>query len=126
MGDGSDIDVEVAAPPTVSLRRWLLVLMLLSFNLIDMALTRAVLSFGGREANPLMEPIVDDVGLTLMLKVIVCSSAPVCVVTSVSSSSESPLRKGVGSVADLDGYDASAGTQRDGVAQWTASFVARF
>ncbi len=72
MGDGSDIDVEVAAPPTVSLRRWLLVLMLLSFNLIDVALTRAVLSFGGREANPLMEPIVDDVGLTLMLKVIVC------------------------------------------------------
>lgn len=37
-----------------------------------------------------------------------------------------PAQDSRSAVADLDGFDASASTQRDGVAQWTASFVTRF
>jgi outer membrane receptor for ferrienterochelin and colicins len=37
-----------------------------------------------------------------------------------------PVQRSRSAVSDLDGFDASATTQRDGVAQWTASFVTRF
>jgi len=37
-----------------------------------------------------------------------------------------PAQASRSAVADLDGFAARADTCRDGVAQWTASFVARF
>jgi iron complex outermembrane receptor protein len=37
-----------------------------------------------------------------------------------------PVQRSRSAVTDLDGFDASAATQRDGVTQWTASFVTRF
>jgi iron complex outermembrane receptor protein len=37
-----------------------------------------------------------------------------------------PVQRSRSAVSDFDGFDASAATQRDGVAQWTASFVTRF
>ncbi len=37
-----------------------------------------------------------------------------------------PAQRSRSAVSDFDGFDASAATQRDGVAQWTASFVTRF
>lgn len=37
-----------------------------------------------------------------------------------------PVQRSRSAVSDFDGFDASAATQRDSVAQWTASFVTRF
>jgi hypothetical protein len=37
-----------------------------------------------------------------------------------------PAQESRSAVSDIDGFDASAGTRRDGVSQWTASFVTRF
>lgn len=37
-----------------------------------------------------------------------------------------PAQASRSAVSDIDGFDASAGTRRDGVSQWTASFVTRF
>ncbi len=37
-----------------------------------------------------------------------------------------PAQASRSAISDIDGFDASASTRRDGVAQWTASFVTRF
>ncbi|MEZ5320931.1 MAG: DUF5658 family protein [Microthrixaceae bacterium] len=67
-------DITEAAPHRVraiSMRRSLLAIGLVSLNLADVVVTRIILGSGGREANPLMEPVMGNPVRALLLKTIV-------------------------------------------------------
>lgn len=53
--------------PAVS-GRWILTASLLVLNYLDVMVTRLVLDAGGREANPLMQPVMDGVLGPVLLK----------------------------------------------------------
>lgn len=60
--------VERQAIPT---QRWFMAVSLLVLNVIDVYLTKAIISLGGSEANPIMAPIMDHAALPILLKTVV-------------------------------------------------------
>lgn len=63
--------VDDDAPKTIPLRRWLMAVTILFLNLFDVIVTKAILRYGGSEANPIMAPIMDHPAYPLILKTIV-------------------------------------------------------
>lgn len=65
------LPAESTRDTTIPVRRWLMAVMLLVLNLTDVIMTKAILSYGGREANPLMAPIIDHPLYPVLLKTII-------------------------------------------------------
>jgi hypothetical protein len=59
------LDVEPAGIP---LSRWFLAVALVALNALDVLMTKWIIARGGQEANPVMEPIIDDPIAPLLLK----------------------------------------------------------
>lgn len=63
--------IEGVEDRSIPVRRWLMAVMLLVLNLTDVIMTKAILSYGGREANPLMAPIIDHPLYPVLLKTVI-------------------------------------------------------
>lgn len=61
----------VAPTPAIPVHRWVMAAMMLFLNLLDVIVTKAILGYGGSEANPIMAPIMDHPAYPLILKTIV-------------------------------------------------------
>ena len=61
----------VGGAPTIPLHRWIMAVSILVLNLVDVLVTKAILRFGGVEANPIMAPIMDHPAYPIILKTVV-------------------------------------------------------
>jgi hypothetical protein len=59
------------ASSTIPLHRWVMAAAILFLNLFDVIVTKAILRYGGAEANPIMAPIMDHPAYPIILKTIV-------------------------------------------------------
>lgn len=55
----------------IPLRRWLMAASILVLNLVDVIVTKAILSYGGQEANPIMAPIMNHPAYPVIVKTVV-------------------------------------------------------
>ena len=75
-----------ATSPTVPFGRWLLALGLVVVNVADVAITKAILSYGGSEANPIMSPIIDHPSAPILIKTLVAVLVGVLLIASPTTS----------------------------------------
>lgn len=69
--DGPANEVPGMLVGPIPLRRWLMAVMILVLNLVDVVVTKAILGYGGQEANPIMAPIIDHPAYPVILKTVV-------------------------------------------------------
>lgn len=74
------------APVTVPFGRWLLALGLVIVNVADVTITKVIISYGGREANPIMSPLIDHPSAPLILKSVVAVLVGVLLVAAPTTS----------------------------------------
>ena len=69
-GEAGHLSDAAGTPDTsIPVGRWLMAAVLVSLNLVDVLLTRAILAAGGSESNPIMQPVIRNAYVPVLIKV---------------------------------------------------------